>query len=235
MMQDPTEYPRIDHTTPAYPHSNLYERTTPYNLSDIPIPPPPPKPRRNWLKGIAIIGVVLIVLVGIGAFGLVAYYAGKVSNSVTPTQVVTPTHAVPTIVETIRPVPTSTLAPTPTLIPTIGHTPTSLEAAPYPAIAIVSDFQKAGIIIRSATYDAKWSCCTYFPEGGAYYWNDPVASLNVDIATFATPQEVLVDAQQLNQQGYDASYLNNCLLSYESGFPRDELTRYQRVMQSACD
>src|SRR5258707_8815359 len=102
---DDTVYGRLEPTVLANP----YEQTIPYEL---PPSPPPPPVRRNWLRGIAVIGHILIVLLALGAFGLVAFYAGRMSTTGFHT-IVTPTHA-PSFTTSATNVLTSIAAPTAT-------------------------------------------------------------------------------------------------------------------------
>src|SRR5260221_4975302 len=119
---DDTVYGRLEPTVLA----NAYEQTIPYEL---PPSPPPPKVRHSWLRGIAVIGHILIVLLALSAFGLVAFYAGRIST--------TGIHAAAT------PTQAPLLTRSATIVPTAIATAVTKPAIPimYTASAIVNDFK----------------------------------------------------------------------------------------------
>ncbi len=130
---DDTVYGRLEPTVLANP----YEQTIPYEL---PPSPPPPKVRHNWLRGIAVIGHILIVLLALSAFGLVAFYAGRISTTgihaaVTPTQ---------------APLLTRSATRVPTSIATAVTTP--VIATIYTASAIINDFKANGLPVSQENY-----------------------------------------------------------------------------------
>src|SRR6266849_4649269 len=133
MMQGPTEHPRIEDTILAYPHRYQYETTTPYDIP--PIPPPPPKPRHNWLKGIVIIGVVLLVVVSTGIFGLITYYVGRASIAVTP-------------IPRLSPLATSQGSSSTVIV----ETPISALPTGYTVADIINDFTSNGLPVSQVSY-----------------------------------------------------------------------------------
>src|SRR5258707_6088160 len=130
---DDTVYGRLEPTVLANP----YEQTIPYEL---PRSPPPPAVRRNWLRGIAVIGHILIVLLALAAFGLVAFYAGRMSTTGFHT-IVTPTHA-PSFTTSATKVPTS--------IATAAATPAI--ATNYTASTIINDFKANRLPVSQENY-----------------------------------------------------------------------------------
>lgn len=224
MSSDPTEYNRIPPTQQA--------GTSPYAYYDVPPipPPPPPKQRRPWLLVVSIIGGISLLVVFVLGGLLIASRQEQSALS-----------AMPTLAPTMPVIPTPT--PMPTQAPTIiveTPTPVPMQQAPYSAESILADFIQAGIPIDGSAdgyglhLDSKWSCCTYAPEGGAYWWIDSQSESNVDVATFASPIEVVTDSNQLRAQGFNTAWTGTCLLSFNMNFPQDEAYRYYQVMQQVC-
>jgi hypothetical protein len=208
---DDTGYSRLEPTLPANP----YEQTIPYELPPI---PPPPKVRRNWLRGIAIIGHILIVLLGLGIFGLVAFYAGRISTTGTHTTV-TPTQA-------------PLLTPTATIVPTLTAAAVPTPAIPtnYTASAIINDFTANGLPVSQVNYSISlnhfldgWttddahghseSAVTTQPESSVFF-RDPtvcVSACDTQGDTFLAVYNSTGDAQSsLAQVKSWTEYVNNC-------------------------
>src|SRR5260370_18236384 len=210
MSYEPTQ--PATHTTPVY--HNPYEHTTPTDPYGIPIipPPPPDRSKKNWGKFLIIIGIIVVIVVGGVIVGLVSYTVGKAGSIATPK---------------------ATTAPT--------TTPTKLSA-PYSALSILNAFVTAGFSSGTnyASIDKNWGCCKYFPEGGAYEWfdcgtcTDGPGGYTVDIATFASYNEALVDASDLHSQGFGTTVVNSGLLPHASRLDQYEIAQYHHVMQSVC-
>jgi hypothetical protein len=228
------EKPRIESTEPisnpyteaAPPYFNPYERTEPYYQHIPTIAPPPPKPKEQmgWL-GIFSLCVVGFLLVGsvvyIGIAGVPWQHSSNRTSVPSPT---------PTTAPTATPIPTPTATPIPT--PTV-HTPIITGAkAPYTASFVVSYFYQAGLAPQTTYIDTSWSCCQYYPEGGAAYWRDLQTGITMDLATFASIDEAQIDGKNLADKGFSAYVQNYCLLSY-GGNPSD-LQSYLSIMQQVC-
>jgi len=208
---DDTVYGRLEPTVLANP----YEQTIPYEL---PPSPPPPKVRHNWLRGIAVIGHILIVLLALSAFGLVAFYAGRISTTgihaaVTPTQ---------------APLLTRSATKVPTSIATAVTTPAI--ATNYTASAIINDFKANGLPVSQENYSISlnqfldgWttddahshseSAVTTQPESSIFF-RDPtvcVSACNTQGDTFLAVYNSTGDAQSsLAQVKSWTEYVNNC-------------------------
>lgn len=207
-------------------YSNPYERTGPYAQSPSPTPPPPPPPPQKTRKTWA--GLVVLCLVGSLLVGSVIYVGingapWQTSHAATPAPAPTATP-----ISTPSPVPTTTPLPSPT-----AHMPIITGAkAPYPASQIVASFYQAGLAPQTTSIDTGWSCCQYYPEGGAVYWQDPQTGITMDLATFATIDEAQIDSKNLADKGFGADVENYCLLSF-GGTPSN-LQSYVSVMAQAC-
>ncbi len=242
MNNDPTIYPTrqpIESTEPAYNFNpgestepyyfNPYAPDTPYSLT----PPPPPKVRRKtksillaWI--ISIVGLLLVgLIIFFGIAGLPWQQSHATSLFSTPTTVST---VVPTVTVIPTTIPTPTAAPTP--ISTASAPIMTGGKAPYPASQIIGDFYQAGLAPSVFSIDTSWSCCTYYPEGGAGYWTDTQTGITMDLATFASIDEAQIDGRDLANRGYGAYVTNYCLLSY-GGNPSD-LQSYLDIMNQAC-
>jgi len=215
-------------TSPYY--DNPYINTGPYYQDIPPIPPPPPKqPKKRGrsillLWAISITGLLLILSViffGINGLPWQSSHIRTVSSS-----------------HSLAPTTTGKRAQTGTTIPTptaISVTPTPLitgAKAPYPAEQIAGDFYQAGLAPLVSHVDTSWSCCHYYPEGGAVYWSDLQTGISMDIATFASIDEAQIDGRDLSNKGFNGYVTNYCLLSY-GGNPSD-LQSYLSIMAQVC-
>lgn len=204
---------------------------TPYmNIPVTPPPPPPPSAKHRdsiviWL--ISILSVVIILAMVITVV-LINSLQGRhpVPNNASA-NVIT---AIPTA--TATPIPTPTATPTPIPTPTVQTPIVGTGVAPYSASQIIGDFYRAGLTPSTYKVDTNWSCCTYYPEGGAGYWADTQTGISMDLATFASVDEVQIDGKDLVDKGYEAYVQNYCLLSF-SGNPSD-LQTYLDIMAQAC-
>mgnify|MGYP001220310902 CR=1 FL=1 len=241
MNTDPTEYPnqpRIEPTEPisdANPYASIgpyygnpYEHTEPPYYQSIPlVPPPPPGKRVGNILLLWIISIGGLLLVGVLIFFGINGFPWQQSRAVTLS-------------------PTTSLVPTATTIPTPATTPTAIPTsppttatpiitgakAPYPASQIVADFYKAGLTPQATPIDTSWSCCQYYPEGGAVYWNDVQTGITMDLATFASIDEAQIDGKNLKDRGFNGYVVNYCLLSY-GGNPSD-VQSYLSIMDQIC-
>lgn len=206
---------------------------TPYenymNISLTPPPPPPPdqSKKTNWL------GAISLCVIGLALVGSILYVgiAGIPWQQTSQTETPSP---IPMTIPTRYIAATPTLTPTvaPTLVPAV-HTPIMTGAqASYPASLIATYFYQAGLAPQTTMIDTSWSCCRYYPEGGATYWSDLQTGITMDLATFASIDEVQIDGQELTNKGFGAYVENYCLLSYE-GDPSD-LQSYLSIMQEEC-
>jgi hypothetical protein len=222
-------------TEPYY--SNPYEHSEPYYHNIPSIPPPLPKqPKKRagnifllWIVSIG--GILLVILVLFwGINGLPWQQSQVVTLSSTPSSVmntITPT-ATPLPTATPTPLPTATPLPTPTV-----NTPIMTgNKAPYPASQIIGYFYRAGLTPYTYAIDTNWSCCTYYPEGGAGYWIDTQTGISMDLATFAGIDEAQIDGKNLADKGIKGYIENYCLLSYE-GNPSD-VQSYLNIMAQVC-
>lgn len=221
----PGENPYLN-TEPYY--ENPYEQSGPYYQSMPSIPPPPPAQRKQLQKStlllwvISIIGSLLLVVL---IFFRIAGLPWQQSHTLTfaPTS-----SSVPMAINTITPIATSTPIVT-SITPTL---PTTGTKAPYTASQIISHFYQAGLAPQFTNIDTNWSCCQYYPEGGAAYWSDLQTGISMDLATFASIAEAQIDAKNLVDKGYSAYVVNYCLLSY-GGNPSN-VSSYLNIMNQTC-
>lgn len=211
MNNDPTEPVSEGNPYPYY--NNPYVQTGP------PAPPSPPKRKMN----LGVFGGTVLCVVGLLLTGAILYVgiAGIPWQQASPSQPVSTLALAPTPIHTLSPTATPTPTPTPTLAVQI-----------IPASQIVTYFYRIGLAPQNPNLDTSWSCCQYYPEGGAVYWNDLQTGITMDLATFDNIQEAQTDAQNLESQGFGADIVNYCLLSY-SGNPSD-LQSYVVTMQAEC-
>lgn len=210
------------HISPHY--GNPYESNNPYDGSMPTFPPPPPPARFRRGPFILIISMLGLVIILVGTLLAITY-----SQSQKATFVPTPT-VIPTAAHVATPIAT----PTPVVTPMqINNTPIAGNGkAPYPASQIANDFYQAGLAPRTAQVDTSWSCCNYYPEGGAADWSDLQTGITMDIATFASIDEAQIDGKNLTDEGFKAYVQNYCLLSY-SGDPSN-LQAYLNIMSQNC-
>lgn len=220
MYNDPTEYDSHEPTEGV--NYNPYETLHNPYLGNIPPLPPPPPTRERGTTALVIAIVSLLCLVFLlGGVLFVVLHSGVRQQFTTQ--------------QTIKLTPTPTLKPAirPTLLDTTAVSTGNIPQAPYTARSIFNAFAQAGITMNNPHWDDNWKCCTYTPEGLAIIWTDPTG-YNVDIATFAKTQEMLVDASQLAAQGLGTYPLNNCLLSFDAPIPFQTISTYEQIMNNAC-
>lgn len=243
MNNDPTEYsnqPRINPTEPISGgnpyagigpyYNNPYERTDPYYQSIPLVPPPPPPPQKRagnilllWI--ISLVGLLLVgslIFFGINGF---PWQQSSPTTSLVPTATPIPTSAPTTV-------PTPTATPIPTSPPATVTPIITGNKAPYSASQIVAYFYQAGLTPTSTSVDTSWSCCQYYPEGGALYWSDVQTGITMDLATFASIDEAQIDGRNLKDKGFNGYIENYCLLSY-GGNPSD-IQSYLNIMTQVC-
>lgn len=223
---------------PYVPPPNYYQDpiTLPAPYEPIPVPPPPPKELKQvHLRTVIALVSLFFLLLATGTTLLIAYVANggfKHAPGVTPIVVISPT-SVParTSLPTVpSPTPTLYTPPTPTSVPTPMM---ETGSAPYNADIIMGAFYQAGLT-PSDTFkiDANWSCCSYYPAGGAGYWPDIANGENMDMATFASIADEDIDANELGKQGFGVYTVGYCLLSF--GTPPPDLSSYLSVMHQVC-
>ncbi len=130
-----------------------------------------------------------------------------------------------------------TAPPTPTPVVVVETpTPTAM-IVPYTASQIFQDFQAAGIAMSNVHSDNNWCPhCDYTPSGGAIAWDARGGSDNgtpTEIATFATTNALLDDAQTLVNDGMHGTHVGRCLLFYNASTLSD-IDGYVSVMQANC-
>lgn len=214
---DVTEYHRPIEPTQAVLY-NPYEVTSPYNLHDIPVPPPPPK---RGHVGLAVALMSVFCLVVLLASILIAIMRFSAQQSL----------KAPATLTSIATSERATVQPTPTLPIALIH-----------ASDIYMDFTNSafGSFAYGPRNDANWSCCTYYPDGGAIVWFQGAGGScsggcpSMDIATFASFREAQIDATQLNNQGFGTSVVGTCLLSYNQTEDWGIVHGYVQVMQTYC-
>lgn len=205
-------------------YTNPYERPGPYaqSLPTIPPPPPGPKSKRNRF------GILLLCLIGFALTGSAVY----IGISGIPWQ--TPRAMTPSLPPTATRISPPSPALTATALPTPAARPPIITGAkaPYPASQIIAAFSQAGLAPQTTSIDISWSCCQYYPEGGANYWKDLQTGTIMDLATFASIDEAQIDSKNLADRGFGAYVENYCLLSYE-GTPSD-VQSYFSIMAQVC-
>ena len=217
MSGDPTEYHHrlIEPTQAVY--RNPYETTYPYSGEVPPAPPPPPKQRHTWLI-VALVSITCLVLVLSGVFVGVTHSAASQKVA----------HVTPTVTPTLKPKDTPTVTPIPPL-------PTPVPTISYYARDIYNDFVVNGLGGTDPKYDTNWTCCTYQPAGGAVIWTDVTTGHTIDVATFYSGAHAETDAVDLQNQGFNAFVVHDCLLSCDKSVPYSVVVRYIQVMQTYCN
>jgi hypothetical protein len=214
----------IEPTKPVNPYeNNPYEKTVYGGIPDI--PPPPPGMGKRKHKGVIIALVLLAILLlgGVGAYGMYASGRQQLSHAKVPTQRVTPTATQPAK-------PTLTTSP---LYPIKTGFSAPVSATTVFNYMTCSD-GPGQCVTSNSVGDQFWNCCKYVPEGGARTWMDDQSHTNVDVATFATPDEAALDVAGLRAQGFEINLVNACVLFYTKGVSPGELTAYMWKMQNIC-
>lgn len=209
------------------------DRYNPYmNVPVTPPPPPPPTAKRRDLLVIWLISVLSVFLILATAITIVLVNSLQSHHFVPNNASANTITAIPTATATLMPTPIPTPTATPIPTPTVQTPIIGTGVAPYSASQIIGDFYRAGLTPSTYKVDTNWSCCTYYPEGGAGYWTDIQTGISMDLATFASIDEVQIDGKDLADKGYKAYVQNYCLLSF-GGNPSD-LQSYLDIMAQAC-
>jgi hypothetical protein len=205
---DPTRRDPNEPTVPSSPYINPYD-IGPYD--QLPhIPPPPPASPHRWTYILLAITVCVII---VAVVTVLVFFANN-----------------PRITSTLQ--TSSGKVNTPTDTPTLAPTP--IPTIPYSAYDIYMDFYANHLGGPDPKQDTKWSCCTYFPEGGAFVWTADTAGHKLDIATFINNTEAETDGQQLAAQGFAYNVVHDCLLSFDANVPSSVLQPYLSVMATYC-
>jgi len=114
--------------------------------------------------------------------------------------------------------------------------PTPRAGLPYSAETVYDAFLAAGIKTSDVQYADGWYLyATYQPEGKLVTWE---ASYGVvlEIATFANPSEVKIDASDLlkHSTGYSVYTKNLCLFFYDSSISDANRAAYMAVISHVC-
>lgn len=214
--------PNYEPTIPDNPYSY-----SPYDLQNIPLPPKPPHVQNKVAFALAVALVVLLVVI----IMLLAVSASFATGKLTST--------------------TGKGADNkPTVMPTaIRETVTKDTASVLMKAIISAGFNKDAADNYPYT---DWTCCQYYPEGGAYAFydynwcpGDGPGGCWVHIAVFNSHIEAKADADTLNatdnsQGAYNMGVdtVDNCLLTYDPlvnpGDDKPIITEYERVMSQVC-
>ena len=205
-------------TTPENPYSY-----SPYDLQSIPTPPKPPHIKNKVVYSMAAVIVVLLVVIVMLLIALNYLATGK---------------SIPTTGKDAN------------TKPTITSTVTVQTTIKDSASVLMKDIISAGF-----NKDAKdnylytdWTCCQYYPEGGAYAFydytwcpGDGPGGCWVHIAAFNSHLEAKSDADTLNatensQGAYNmgVTTVDNCLLTYDPlvnpGDDKPIISEYEQIM-----
>lgn len=207
----------IEQTKPVNPYeSNPYEKTVYGGVPDLP-PPPPKRPKYKMLMLVLVLfSAMCLLLSGV----VTSLYFGELHSHSQSKQV-------------------TTTVPVPKQTPTVSSYPIVTGfSAPVSATSVFNYMTCSdgpGQCVPSNSVGTQfWTCCKYFPEGGARTWMDDQSHINLDVATFATPDEAAADVAGLRTQGFEVNLVNSCVLFYTKGVSSGTIGGYIWKMQNIC-